>query len=70
MIQKFQISGMSCTGCATRLMRVISKMEGVKKADVDFSIAEMVVDFDPAVTTLELIAAKSAEIGYGAEPIA
>ncbi len=69
MVQKFQISGMSCTGCANRLMRVISKMDGVKKADVDFSIAEMVVDFDPAVTSLESIVAKSVDTGYGAAPI-
>jgi copper chaperone CopZ len=69
MIQTFQISGMSCMGCANRLMRVIAKMDGVKKVDVDFSIATMVVDFDPAVTDLQKIVARTVETGYGAEPI-
>ena len=61
---------MSCTGCAARLGRVISKMAGVAKAEVDFSSTKMVVEFDPAVANVAKIVALTKQTGYEAFPAA
>ena len=33
---KLKISGMHCTGCSTRLEKVLNNVDGIKEAVVDF----------------------------------
>ena len=54
----FPIDGMSCAACAARIERVLSKVEGVDQASVNFASEKAVVRFDPAVArALDLTAA-------------
>ena len=66
----FQIKGMSCTGCAMRLARVIGKMDGVARADVDFETNRLQVEYDAGRTDLVKIADQAEAIGFDASPIA
>jgi Cu+-exporting ATPase len=43
----FPIAGMSCAACAARIERVLSKIDGVDQASVNFASEKAVVRFDP-----------------------
>jgi Cu+-exporting ATPase len=66
MVKVFQVKGMSCTGCSARLARVISKMPGVSKAQVDFETARMTVEYDETSTDVQKIVDMTEETGYEA----
>lgn len=59
------ISGMSCSGCASTVSRVLSKVPGVATAKVDFANGKAVITGDAPPEGL--IAAIEAA-GYGARP--
>ncbi|AOV06252.1 heavy metal translocating P-type ATPase [Sporosarcina ureilytica] len=42
-----QIQGMTCTACANRIERTLSKMEGVEQANVNFALESSTIIFDP-----------------------
>jgi Cu+-exporting ATPase len=59
------VTGLSCTNCAQTIGSHVSKMAGVKNADVDFASEKMTLSYDPAqVSEIEIIALVS-RIGYG-----
>ena len=62
------IQGMHCASCATLLTKVLSKTEGVKSANVNYSTAKATVDFDEKLVNerkfVEVIKSK----GYAAAP--
>ena len=41
----FAITGMSCAGCANKLQRLLSEMDGVTLANVNFAVEKAVVEF-------------------------
>lgn len=43
---KLKISGMHCTGCSTRLEKVLNNVDGIKEAVVDFEKKEANVIYD------------------------
>ncbi|SMF00501.1 heavy metal translocating P-type ATPase [Desulfovibrio gilichinskyi] len=52
----FEIKGMTCSACSSRLERVINNVEGVKHASVNLATESLAVDFDKkAVSTAEII---------------
>lgn len=57
------ISGMTCSGCARTVERVLSRVPGVERAKVDFDLGLTVVS--GIVKPVELLAAVQAA-GYGA----
>lgn len=60
-----QISGMTCTACASRVEKGISKMPGVDKANVNFALERLTVQYDPEETNLDEFKEKIEKIGYG-----
>lgn len=44
---EFQIAGMTCEGCATRLHGALVELPGVQAAEVDFATKTAIVRFDP-----------------------
>ena len=55
MNNKFKISGMTCSACANRIEKVVSKMEGVKDANVNFATETLTVNYDDkAITKLDI----------------
>ena len=64
---KFDIKGMTCSACSSRLERVVGNMEGVDKAAVNLASETMAVDFDPDTTSAEKIIATVQMAGFEAD---
>ncbi|WP_186670681.1 heavy metal translocating P-type ATPase [Sporosarcina sp. BP05] len=60
----FDISGMTCAACATRIEKRIGKMDGVSNASVNFALETIAVEYDSKqVETTEMITAVK-KMGY------
>ena len=46
---KFAIQGMTCSSCQTHVERAVSKLEGVKSANVNLLSNSMVVEYDETI---------------------
>jgi len=64
---RFPIEGMTCTSCASRITRVVRKLDGVESFKVDLGSDSGDVAFDPARTSLVAIAAAVHRAGYEAQ---
>ena len=42
----FDISGMTCAACATKIEKRMSKMDGVASANVNFALETIAVEYD------------------------
>ncbi|MFS0645632.1 heavy metal translocating P-type ATPase [Siminovitchia sp. 179-K 8D1 HS] len=61
---EFDISGMTCAACATKIEKRISKMDGVTSANVNFALETISVEYDDKqVQTSDMIAAVK-KLGY------
>jgi Cu+-exporting ATPase len=60
-----KITGMSCASCASRIENEIGKLPGVSSSVVNFAMEELIVSHDEAVVSLEEIAARVRQLGYG-----
>jgi len=58
------VDGMTCASCAARIEKRLNKIDGVR-ASVNYATEQAAVDFDPGVTTEDLVAAVQAT-GYTA----
>ncbi len=58
------INGMSCSGCAGTVSRVLKNIEGVHSAAVNLDTASAQVEFDPAVTGPEAFKSAIEDAGY------
>ena len=60
----FDISGMTCAACATKIEKRISKMDGVSNANVNFALETIAVEYDSKqVETSDMITAVK-KMGY------
>lgn len=59
---------MTCAACERNVEKIVSKLAGVKKVEVNLLSASMKVDFDEAMVTKEQIVQAVESIGYGASP--
>ena len=66
MIQKFDVTGMSCAACSARIEKVVGKLEGVKTVTVNLLMNNMTVDFDNELLSVEQIIQSVVGAGYGA----
>ena len=64
MNSKFKISGMTCSACAKRIEKVVSKMDGVKEANVNFATEKLSVSYDADAINFGDIKAKVEKAGY------
>ena len=64
MNNKFKISGMTCSACANRIEKVVSKMDGVKDANVNFATETLTVNYDDKAITKLDIEEKVEKIGF------
>lgn len=63
----FDVPGMTCALCPVTVRKAMEGVEGVKSVTVDFDARTATAVFDPSVTSIEAIAAASANAGYPAE---
>ena len=64
MNNKFKIGGMTCSACANRIEKVVSKMEGVEEANVNFATETLTVNYDDKIITQADIEQKVEKIGF------
>ena len=63
---EFDITGMTCAACATRIEKGLNKMEGVAMANVNLALEKATIEFNPSEVTISEIIAKVEKLGYGA----
>ena len=62
-----KIKGMHCTGCSTRLEKVLNNQEGIENAKVSFEEAKADIKFDENQISLEKIKEAIEDAGFEVE---
>ena len=65
---EFDISGMTCAACATKIEKGIGKMPGVSNASVNFALETIVVDYNEREIQPNDMMAKVKKLGYELKP--
>jgi P-type Cu+ transporter len=63
---EFDITGMTCAACATRIEKGLNKMDGVSTANVNLALEKATIEFNPFEVNIADIVAKVEKLGYGA----
>lgn len=66
MKEKFDVTGMTCSACSSRVEKCVSKLEGVKEVSVNLLTNSMQVEFNDAVIQEQGIIDAVIHAGYGA----
>ena len=64
-----RVEGMTCGGCVLGVRKVLTKLDGVSKAEVSYEDQRAVVTYDPAKVTVEQMIAAIKTLGYKATVI-
>ncbi|OPF52780.1 copper-translocating P-type ATPase [Clostridium baratii] len=62
----FKIKGMTCASCASRIEKVVSKLEGVEEAPVNLAVEDMNVKYDGRKVSIDDIENAVKKAGYEA----
>ncbi len=65
--ERFDITGMTCSACSSRVDRAVAALDGVNEVSVNLLKNSMNVSFDPAITSEKAIIAAVEKAGYGAK---
>ena len=65
MIKIYSITGMTCSACSSGIERTVSKLKGVRSAEVSLMGKSMKVDFDETVLDEEAVFEAVRQLGYG-----
>ncbi|HOK62174.1 MAG TPA: heavy-metal-associated domain-containing protein, partial [Tenuifilum sp.] len=60
----FQVTGMSCAGCAISVETILKSQPGVLDAGVNFASSTVWVNFDSTITSPESLRNAVRSIGY------
>jgi mercuric ion binding protein len=60
------VENMTCALCPVTVKKAMEQVKGVRSVAIDFTTKTATVVFDPSVTSIEAIAAASANAGYPA----
>lgn len=61
---EFDISGMTCAACATKIEKRITKMDGVSSATVNFALETLTANYDGSQTSPNEMMANVKKMGY------
>ena len=64
---EFQISGMTCAACSTRIEKGLSRMDGVHSANINLALETGNVGYDPTILNADDFIKKIRALGYDAE---
>lgn len=64
---ELKIKGMHCTGCSTRLEKVLNNQDGISKAEVSFEQAKANIEYEEGKTNIEEIKETIEDAGFEAE---
>ncbi|WP_040225623.1 heavy metal translocating P-type ATPase [Bhargavaea cecembensis] len=65
---EFDITGMTCSACATRIEKGLNKMDGVSAANVNLALEKATISYNPSEVTVRDLIAKVEKLGYEAHP--
>ena len=68
MKEKFDVTGMTCSACSSRVEKCVRKLEGVEEVSVNLLTNSMQVEYDDAVLKEQGIIDAVVHAGYGASP--
>lgn len=60
----FKVGGMSCAACASRVEKVVNKLEGVEEANVNFASEKLLVKLDESVINSAKVKEAVTKAGY------
>jgi copper chaperone CopZ len=63
----FTVEGMTCGGCANRIIDALANLQGVSNASVGFEARQATIDFDPGRTDFQAIETAVNASGYAIE---
>ncbi|MBT2758809.1 copper-translocating P-type ATPase [Mesobacillus foraminis] len=63
----FDLVGMTCAACATRIEKGLNKLDGVKNATVNLALESATVEYNPSEVSVQDIIEKVSKIGYEAK---
>ena len=66
--ESFDITGMTCSACSSRVEKSVTGLTGVSEVSVNLLKNSMSVSFNPDATSTAAIAAAVVKAGYGAVP--
>ena len=66
MKQKYDVTGMTCSACSSRVEKSVEKLEGVNRVSVNLLTNSMQVDYDEKILTGRDIISCVEKAGYGA----
>lgn len=64
-IEQFNVTGMSCGGCVSKVTRTLQSLTGVGHVDVVLSTGEVSAEFDPQHTSAGQLREAVVAAGYG-----
>ena len=68
MKEKFDVTGMTCSACSSRVEKCVSKLDGMNEVTVNLLTNSMQVEFDDTrLSTGDIISAVT-QAGYGTVP--
>lgn len=63
---ELDIRGMTCAACSTRIEKGLSKMEGIKEANINLATESGTIEYTPGVVSLDDVLEKVKKLGYEA----
>ncbi|WP_210470792.1 heavy metal translocating P-type ATPase [Sporosarcina sp. 6E9] len=63
--QTLKISGMTCSACANRIEKGLSRIEGVEKANVNYALESSSIVYDPTKTNVNEFRERVERLGFG-----
>jgi P-type Cu+ transporter len=63
---EFEITGMTCAACSTRVEKGLNKLAGVSIANVNLALERATVEYNPSLVSKADIIKKVESLGYGA----
>ncbi len=68
MKEKFDVTGMTCSACSSRVEKCVSKLEGIENVSVNLLTNSMQVEYNDTVLSESQIIDAVVKAGYGASP--
>ena len=66
--ETYDVTGMSCAACSSRVEKAVARQSGVQQVSVNLLKNSMVVEYDESVLSSAQIVAAVEQAGYGASP--
>lgn len=64
---EFDVFGMTCAACSTRIEKVLNKQEGISVANVNLATESAAVEYNPSLLTEQDIITRIQKLGYDAK---